>query len=1239
MRQRVWLAVVPLALVAIVALALFVLLSTTPGLRVAVRLAAPLVPGELDYEALEGRLIGPIEIRGLDYRRDDLRVTVARADIEWEPSRLVSRHLHFNSIATSGIEISLPVSTDEPAPEPGSFSLPELPLTVTAEKVEIGDLRLIRGETVTAVDAIRLAARLDGERYRIDSLAYESAPLTVAGNAELGLAEPYVVAADFRFDARVERDERTLTLGGDAQARGTTERLEFSLATDGALDAKLSGVATSLLDAAGVSARVEIAKVEAALAGFDTTGMRATFDAELDADSFTLDGQLEAPAFLPAPTRLQAAGNYTDELVRLASLQLRFDTLAATISATGTARRDTGALDLNLEWTAVQIPPVGDTFVASPRGRATVTGTPDAFTLRINALANLEGIPATELSLRGQGDTTRLEIEDFSARFEAAGTLSGRGQVAWTEVPTARLQLQGENIVLDRFVAGTEGRTSFRATLAARLPDTGPSIDVRLQELSGALRGKALQGRGRLHYSSAQIAVDALTLRAGDALLELNGRIAEQVDLVWTLDVPDLALLVPEARGRVRSKGVARGTRKRPAIEGELDAGDLRIGALAAQSVAGEFRAGIENSSPALVNLDVQALELGALSLGTVAVRSEGTVAEHELALSVDGASGVLRASARGGPAGSGWRGELLALQLSRPGYGDWTLAAPAAVEVAPQRVSLQRACLQRDGAGLCVEGDYARAAPWSGGFELDALPLAFLAPFLPPGIEYEGSLSGAGRVTSAPQGFSGATQIALSPGRLITRAEDEEDVLIGFEGGSIDIDFGTQMANARLHLDLRDTGVVDADLRVPLDAAAPLAGTVEARIENLSMLPALLPQVGRIDGRIEARLGVAGTRRAPELTGEVALAANTLSLPDLGIALQDARVDVGTRNNEVRFQGAARSGEGNVGLDGTLRFDAGKANGEIRLTGERFRAIDLPELWLDASPDLTIAITGREIRIEGEVTVPAARVTPIDIDTGISASSDQVIVGTDRPATDPDNWRINGRVRVTAGDAVTIKGFGLQGRLAGSVLIIDRPGQPTIGRGSLEVLDGEYRAYGQELTIETGRLEFPGGPIDDPGIDLRASRDTGEVVAGVQVRGALRQPQLDLYTVPPMSDSQAMSYLITGRGLEELDSAGQFEVNEAATKLALQGGSLLAASVGRGLGLDSLGFEDEGTTSSTSLVIGKHLSPRLFVSYGIGLFDAINTLRLRYQINPRLTFETESGARASADLLYSFER
>ena len=68
------------------------------------------------------------------------------------------------------------------------------------------------------------------------------------------------------------------------------------------------------------------------------------------------------------------------------------------------------------------------------------------------------------------------------------------------------------------------------------------------------------------------------------------------------------------------------------------------------------------------------------------------------------------------------------------------------------------------------------------------------------------------------------------------------------------------------------------------------------------------------------------------------------------------------------------------------------------------------------------------------------------------------------------------------------------------------------------------------------------------------------------------------------------------------------------------QGSALLAGQLGKYVGLDDVGLTRDQATGDQSLVLGKYLSPRLYVSYGISLIEEINTLKLRYTIGDRWT-------------------
>jgi translocation and assembly module TamB len=228
--------------------------------------------------------------------------------------------------------------------------------------------------------------------------------------------------------------------------------------------------------------------------------------------------------------------------------------------------------------------------------------------------------------------------------------------------------------------------------------------------------------------------------------------------------------------------------------------------------------------------------------------------------------------------------------------------------------------------------------------------------------------------------------------------------------------------------------------------------------------------------------------------------------------------------------------------------------------------------------------------------------------------------------------------VRLLLGEQVEIDAYGLSGHVTGSVRARSAPQQAATASGELEIRDGEYRAYTRELDVERGRLLFTGGPATDPGVDLRASRKLPGYTVGVIVRGRLRRPQLTLFSEPSLPQAQIASLLIVGRSLDSLQGSDREELESGSANLAAQGGALLAGQLGRYVGLDEVGVSQDAD-AGTALVLGKFLSPRLYVSYGISLVDEINTLKLRYTIGDRWVIAAESGREAAADIEYRIER
>jgi translocation and assembly module TamB len=296
-------------------------------------------------------------------------------------------------------------------------------------------------------------------------------------------------------------------------------------------------------------------------------------------------------------------------------------------------------------------------------------------------------------------------------------------------------------------------------------------------------------------------------------------------------------------------------------------------------------------------------------------------------------------------------------------------------------------------------------------------------------------------------------------------------------------------------------------------------------------------------------------------------------------------------------------------------------------------------------TPALLLDLDGDDLKVTGEVVVPRAKLAPRSLESAVQATGDEVIVDPGGTSARADALRIDARVRLKLGDEVEFDGFGLSAKVRGEIAVTEKPGALAIASGELALVDGKYEAYGQNLTIERGRLLFSGGPVANPGLDVRAKRtverptEDEDVVVGIDVRGTLRSPETTIFATPAMSSSDALAYLVVGRPLADSTDAEQSQLSDAASSMKLSGGEFLAQQIGRRIGLDEVRVADSDDPEEAQLWLGTYLSPRLFVSYGMGLFEQFHTARVRYTISSKWSVEAESGRESSADFKYTIER
>jgi translocation and assembly module TamB len=125
------------------------------------------------------------------------------------------------------------------------------------------------------------------------------------------------------------------------------------------------------------------------------------------------------------------------------------------------------------------------------------------------------------------------------------------------------------------------------------------------------------------------------------------------------------------------------------------------------------------------------------------------------------------------------------------------------------------------------------------------------------------------------------------------------------------------------------------------------------------------------------------------------------------------------------------------------------------------------------------------------------------------------------------------------------------------------------------------------------------------------------------------------------MEQSDALSYLITGKPLSQVSGGEGDMVGAAAQALGSAAGDLLAKSIGSRLGIDEIGVSsNEALGGESAFTVGKYLSPRLYLSYGVGLFEPGQVITLRYRLSQRWNLEVQNATEFSrASLNYRLER
>ncbi len=916
----------------------------------------------------------------------------------------------------------------------------------------------------------------------------------------------------------------------------------------------------------------------------------------------------------------------------------------------------TPRIDMSGQWRDARWPLQNTAQYASPRGELQLHGALDDYTLTLKAALQGTDIPAGEWTGSGHGDSRSITWQTLHGDT-LNGTLELSGRLAWAPTLSWDTQLSGRT--LDPGVQWPQwpGKLSFdidsKGSWQKPADLAGLATELRIKSFSGTLRDRPVAARGSLAYDADTLRITDLALDSGTAHLAAAGTLGKDWRMDWSIDAPQLEHLLPQARGALNGKGSLRGPRAKPFIEAAIDGSDLGYQQQRIATLHAQVALDLADARASSISAKLTGIRNADRPIGTLQIDAGGRLRDHTLTAKLANADSQSMLQLTGGWDGKRWQGRLQQAEsrdtAKHDSLGQWTLAAPAPLRVTPGGASAARAaelaetCLRNGDARVCFSAHWT-PSDWRVDGRLEHIDLRLLGAWLPPDTELDGKLDGSlAAHGGGARDASAQLQLRAAPGTLIYRGSKDERMQVAYQQGSLSAKLENRTLTGTAQLVLAKQGQLHADLSItPFDLAAPeqsrLRGSLRGELSELGLLAAFLPAAEETRGQLVADLDIAGTLAQPRLTGALTLSKAGAFLPQLGMRLEELQLELRADGSpQLAVNGQARSGKGNIQVTGTVGLN--EAQGfpvQLAITGKDFEVLNLPDRQATASPDLTLQMHDRTIDVTGTLDIPTASITVRKLpESAVAVSTDEVIVGM--PELPQARWMINAQVGLSLGDKVRFSGFNLESRITGKVQIEDHTDRPTRAQGELKLVDGKYNAYGRKLTITQGRLIFD-GLLDNPRIDARAVRKVGTVTAGIRAVGPLKSPQLSVYSEPAMDQGDAFAYLLLGRPLNQASGAEGQMLQQASTSLGLSGGLFLARQIGSRLGLEDVQIENDASGNDASLVVGKYLSPKLYISYGIGLFTPENLLRLRYKFNSWLTLQTESGTQSGADLLYTKE-
>lgn len=1200
---------------------------TAPGTRLLLQVAERTGAVQVEYDS--GRLLGDLKLAQLHLQAGEVEFNASGLHSSLDLSCFWTSRFCLETLRAKSVTLDIRAAAQEPAgaAESTSASQLQVPFAIEVPALQVAHITVRWPGGEWDQGGLNAAFKLVQDRVQIDGAVVERATLTLVPDA----ADQGSFAGFAPFDL-------SLPLTLDVSRLALHQLNIESGDTRYQLDA-LQLAATWQRDALSLR---ELSLSADHLGAFTASGA-ITFAEQWPMQwdvALTPDGD-PAPILDNRPLQVSLQGDM--QALRATASSAGLPAVQADASADVTSPGLPFSAGIELDWSAstrlgdvADVPAMMAEIQLSSPVKLDVSGTLAAQTVDVSGEFAGLGYESLQVSALASIALPLVELEQLQLTDAATDSrLSASGELMLEDAWTLVLRANSDGVFVPPLLSTRAGRLQGELVLQAqgqgerwRLQLPGVDIEGTVNGLPATIEGFAgvtselalLPGSLKAQVNGANLTVDAA--ESGDSAS-------------FALKLDNLGRWLRGANGSLVMTGRGNPARQTLVIDGR--ARDVTLLDASIPAARFDLRYGGQLREIDMA-LRAPVMRRDGYQLRDVALTLRGDAQNHRLQwLSEGRIEGALQVN--GSLSGNQWRGTLEATTLSTTA-GDWTLAEAAGLSWDGAGSVLQVAphCWQHVEFELC--SDKLSAGPEGEASLRLTGDLRAFNGLLPRGVRSSGALDAD---LHAAWGASGLAQLdgsaslrAFTVHRLFGMGErasvtwDSADLDVRQEGESLTLEGDVVRAGRK---------VLQLTARLPQSAKQPMDGQLTLDALQLAAFSPWVTELSTLEGAVSGTLALSGTPSMPKAQGSLRLEEGTLVAVSNPTRLSSVNLQLQLDGTEATVAGTGLLGTGEVALQGRISVRP-EVRLELAVKGARHRVLVPPSSELEVSEDLTLVLEGNQLDVRGDIQVHDGFIRHEELPEGsVGISRDVVQVDVQGNVLEQSGlFDVSADLRLEIDDRFRITGETVNATLGGELRLRQTPGQPLQVFGTLGLQGGELFVFRQFLQIKRGSIAFS-GPADNPALDIAAERKIpGEgITVGAGLKGPLDAPRLEVYSDPVMSQGEAMSYLVRGRGLDVGAGAD-------GTALALSLGADIVNRSGIVSGLNKLplisnvAFGASGDEDDTAATVSGYIGNRIYVSYGIGLYEPINVLTARLYLQSRLWLEVMSRLENSIDLYYSFD-